>query len=403
MFNHRCFATRALIVVAAVFSQATEQCIADEPSFSFEMREIDPQIGDVCYAVTSADVDADGLQDIVAISESAVFWYRNPDWKKTTIIDDKLPRDHVCIAPFDINRNGKIDFAIGAGWPQNGGAIFWIEQGASPEADWKTHQIGAEPSTHRMRFADVLGRGEAQLVVSPLNATVGGGARILAYCIPLKPTIDDWLPVVVDGSLNRIHNHLNLPIGDSQQQVTLAASQEGITMIAPEESGGFELTEIASGSAGNEPAARGTGEIKAGRLSSTQTILASIEPMHGNQVVVYLMQDSVTGSVRERIVLDESLNQGHALAVADLDGDGIDEVIAGFRQPREQTPAGPGIIIYRATDDTGAKWTATPLDLDHMACEDLIVHDFNGDGRPDIVAGGRATKNVRLYLNGRRR
>jgi hypothetical protein len=34
-----------------------------------------------------------------------------------------------------------------------------------------------------------------------------------------------------------------------------------------------------------------------------------------------------------------------------------------------------------------------------MATEDLIVGDFNGDGRPDIVASGRATRNVKIYWN----
>ncbi|MFM7833434.1 MAG: hypothetical protein ACKPJD_16705 [Planctomycetaceae bacterium] len=34
-----------------------------------------------------------------------------------------------------------------------------------------------------------------------------------------------------------------------------------------------------------------------------------------------------------------------------------------------------------------------------MATEDLAVADLTGDGRPDIVAGGRATHNVRLYVN----
>ena len=399
MVNHRRFTTLPLLASVTILTLFTNKSFAEEPGFAFEMREIDPQIGEVCYAVTSADVDNDGLPDIVAVSESAVYWYRNPDWEKAVIIRDKLPRDHVCIAPLDINRDGKIDFAIGAGWPQNGGGIYWIEQGASPSADWTTHQIGAEPSTHRMRFADVLGRGEAQLVVTPLNATVGGGARILAFPIPPKPSTDDWLPVVVDGSLNRVHNHLHVAGKNTDRQATLAASQEGVTLIAPAENGGFELTKIAAGAVGDDPTTRGTGEIKAGQLSPTQPILASIEPMHGNQVVVYLMKDSEADGMHERIVLDDSFSQGHALAVADLDGDGIDEVIAGFRQPREQSPTGPGIIIYRATDATGTKWTSTPLDLDHMACEDLIVEDFNGDGRPDIVAGGRATKNVRLYLS----
>jgi hypothetical protein len=36
-----------------------------------------------------------------------------------------------------------------------------------------------------------------------------------------------------------------------------------------------------------------------------------------------------------------------------------------------------------------------------MACEDLLCADLNADGMLDIVAGGRATLNVKLYLNRR--
>jgi hypothetical protein len=43
---------------------------ADPPRF--EPREIDPHVGDVCYAVTLADVDGDGKSDIVAVSENRV-------------------------------------------------------------------------------------------------------------------------------------------------------------------------------------------------------------------------------------------------------------------------------------------------------------------------------------------
>lgn len=34
-----------------------------------------------------------------------------------------------------------------------------------------------------------------------------------------------------------------------------------------------------------------------------------------------------------------------------------------------------------------------------MATEDLAVADLNGDKRLDIVASGRATRNVRIYWN----
>ncbi|HKG68984.1 MAG TPA: VCBS repeat-containing protein [Segetibacter sp.] len=34
-----------------------------------------------------------------------------------------------------------------------------------------------------------------------------------------------------------------------------------------------------------------------------------------------------------------------------------------------------------------------------MACEDLQVMDLNKDGKPDIVASGRSTHNLKIYWN----
>ena len=33
-----------------------------------------------------------------------------------------------------------------------------------------------------------------------------------------------------------------------------------------------------------------------------------------------------------------------------------------------------------------------------MACEDLFLADFNGDGMLGFVTAGRATKSVKIYL-----
>lgn len=371
---------------------------------SFEVIEIDPQIGDVCYAVNKADVDGDGKMDIVAISESTAVWYRNPDWKKFTMIDGVLPRDHVCIAPHDIDGDGQVDFAIGAGWPQNGGNIYWIRRKESLDEPWTVHEIGAEPWTHRMSFADVLGNGETALVVSPLNATTGAGVRLLAYPIPADPTTNAWQPIVIDGSLNRVHNHFHTqfrsePIAGEASVVTLAASEEGLSLLQHAASKGFALKSLVPGAQGETPAEKGAGEIKALSLGQQQWLLATIEPMHGNQVVVYSLSTEAEPIVSNRRVLDESFNQGHAVAIADLFGDERPEIVAGFRQPRNASPVGPGIIIYQAQDEAMSKWTAIPLDLTKMACEDLLCHDFDGDGKFDVVAGGRATRNVRLYRN----
>jgi hypothetical protein len=47
----------------------------------------------------------------------------------------------------------------------------------------------------------------------------------------------------------------------------------------------------------------------------------------------------------------------------------------------------------------GALTSKMLVDDGGMDCEDLIVGDFNADGKPDIVASGRATHNIRIYWN----
>ena len=39
------------------------------------------------------------------------------------------------------------------------------------------------------------------------------------------------------------------------------------------------------------------------------------------------------------------------------------------------------------------------IDDNTMACEDLCLADLDGDGKLDVIAAGRATKNVKIYFN----
>ena len=88
---------------------------------------------------------------------------------------------------------------------------------------------------------------------------------------------------------------------------------------------------------------------------------------------------------------------------ADLDGDGQDELVIGVRDdpnPKlDKFSERRGVRLYKRTDATGQKWERFVLDNGGVAVEDLITADLNADGKPDIIAVGRATGNCRIYWN----
>jgi hypothetical protein len=363
---------------------------ASDPFPKFRGQVIDPDVGKVCYAVTIADVNNDARDDIVAVTESRVLWYEAPDWKPHVIVKDQTPLDNVCIAAHDINGDGLIDFALGAGWTKTG-TLHWISRQQDPEALWTVHSIGTELWTHRMRWADVLQTGTPQLVVSPLNAAAGNaGVRLLAFEIPADPTADRWRATVLNGELNRVHNHWHVDLNDDGVIDTLAASREGVSLIR-RQNDDWVRDLLASGAEAEELNQRGAGEIKLGTLRPDVHFLTTVEPMHGHSLAVYTQRQQSW----VRHVIDTGFQRGHALWTADIDGDGADEIAFGH----SDTPNTFGVIVYDCISDDGTQWQKHVLDEGQMATEDLVVHDLTGDGRLDIVAGGRGTHNIKLYIS----
>lgn len=399
-----------VLFISAFFAAGPGLAAAAVPGF--EPRVIDPHAGEIVYAVTHADVDGDGGQDVVAVTENAVLWYAAPGWTKHVVIQDQTVRDNVCIAAHDVDGDGKVDFALGAGWPQSGGTIQWLSRNTSLEEKWNVYFIAEIPSTHRMRWADVLGTGKPQLVVSPLNKSGDDpGVRLTAFEVPANPKMDRWQATVLDDTLNRMHNHWHEHLNRDGVHETFAASQEGIHLIRLADVTGrgpterytatrhFAKMKLSSGAAGEKPTEQGAGEVKFGMLKGAKPILAAVEPMHGNMAVVYVAKEGLASTEWERHVLDDTLGRGHAVWLADLDADGDDEIVIGHSDPATGPVKGPGVYVYEAQDDTGTKWTKHVVDDGGMATEDLFALDLTGDGRIDLLAGGRNTHNVKLYVN----
>ena len=393
---------------------------ADKPAAAtfpeFEMQEIAKDLG-VGYAVLPADVNADGKPDLVVVDQKRVVWYENPTWKQRLILDKTTQRDNVCIAAADIDGDGQLAFALGADWrpfdTKTGGTLQWLKRGKTLDDPWTVYPIAEEPTIHRIRFADLDGDGKPALLVGPImgrdstkdkNWTDGSPVRLLAYSIPKDPTKDRWVPEVIDESLHVVHNFCaGFPHGPKKNQVDiLTASYDGIHQFNRVPSGpGWARTKLADGNQENPKGSRGASEIKVGSLGKDRgRFIATIEPWHGHQVVVYTPGSDPGVISWDRHVIDEKLRWGHAVWCADLDGDGGDELVIGVRDDLSKKDGERcGVRVYKALDDKGTKWRRQDVDPGGVAVEDLTVADLNGDGRPDIIAVGRATKNLRVYWN----
>jgi len=350
----------------------------------FETEVIDPNI-QIGYGLAIGDVNGDDKPDILLADKKQIVWYRNGDWQRFVMVDELTQRDNVCLAARDINGDGLVEVAVGAQWnpgettdTSSSGSVHYLIRPEDPTNLWEPVKLYHEPTVHRMKWVKV-GDGY-QLIVLPLHGRgnkdgAGEGVKVWAYQKPENPR-SSWPTILLDQSMHLTHNFDIAPVEGIEH--LLIAGKEGAKMISQD--GSWQV-------AGSDLVIKdqGFGEIRQGR-----DMIAGIQPLHGNQLVLY-MQD------QKRKVLTDSLNQGHALVLADLFSQGQDQIVVGWRNENEGGEI--GIKLFIGDDPTWNSWRSTWVDQNGMACEDLKVADLDGDGKQDIIAAGRSTHNLKVYWN----
>jgi hypothetical protein len=362
---------------------------------AFTAQTIDDKVS-IGYGLAIGDVDGDKKPDILLADKKQFVWYRNGDWKRFIMADSLTASDNVCIAARDLDGDGKVEVAVGAQWnpgetsdSTRSGSVHYLVRPSDPTQRWKPVQLPHEPTVHRMKWLR-SSDGKFFLIVAPLHGRgnrggEGAGVKLLAYEFPSNVT-QNWPIHLLDSSMHLTHN-FEVTEYEKGKTELLLAGKEGIKRISePFNTWHSPKTTVMLFGG------RATGEIRKGSLGGSNDYLACIEPMHGNQLTVHVgMKTYVTK------ILDDNIREGHALAVADFDGSGRQQVVMGWRLPNKDGKV--GIRIYSPKDAFGKTWDANWVDENGMACEDLQVMDMNADGKPDIIASGRATHNLVIYWN----
>jgi hypothetical protein len=354
----------------------------------FRVHTIDTELAGG-YQVVPCDVNHDGKIDLIALASgmTELVWFENPNWKRHVIARDL--HGMINLAAWDIDGDGSPEIVLAHEFSMRAkdsiGIISVLKHNGDPRELWTATEIDRLSTSHSLRWADIDGSGKKVVINAPLT---GAHAEPPDYRdrVPLvyyRP--GDWKRQIIDDKSEGLVHGITITDWDHDgREEILSAGFNGIQLYKLGAGGDWIRTEIAKG----DPAAwpkGGSSDVAAGQLGQ-ERFLAAIEPWHGNQVAVY----RASGDIWRREVIDDSLVDGHTIVTAALAGNGVDEIIAGFRGKPQR------VYIYSFD---GKRWNRQTLDDGGISAAACAVADLNGDGRLDIACIGSATHNLKWYEN----
>jgi hypothetical protein len=384
-----------MVLAAALVTTAMMAVPASGP-VEFQPHDIDAHFPGG-YAVAVADFNRDGKPDVIANSLQVpeVAWYENPTWERHVVIA-KTPQI-VNQAMADIDGDGIPEIAFESSFAMqaaNSEGVVWLarHQG-DPREPWKVEQIDKFPTSHHIAWADLDGTGKKELINAPLI-----GAKSLAPTYDQDKASIFWYDqkswkrhIITEDIPGIIHRVRPVYWDGSKREQFLVASFEGIALYragGSAENMTFEKQLISPGHSPDKAPRLGASDVAVGKQDGKR-FLASIEPWHGNEVVIYTDK----GGKWDRRVIFDKVASGHEIAVADLNGDGRDDIIAN-----DNSRTGGGVhIFYAPTDPANGEWLYQRLE-DKSAMNGCVAADINSDGKLDLVCTGNGGA-IRWYEN----
>ena len=332
-----------------------------------------------------ADIGGDLRADVLLMNRrpGRVYWFENPSWQfyQIPLMADELsaiaahslsagsPASLTLAGRFSIPGSGTRDQLI---WLQNPGRELM-------HGTWTATDIRTDVTPDALLWADLSGTGNRVLVASPelevYTPTRARGWSTMSLLLESTPPITRLRAYDLD---------------DDGREELLAAGPLGVDVTELASRGQFVdefLLLQASGSGGFLDVAAGqSGPSPQGAEADFVAALGAYTP----QLYVFRPAPEVVSGWRMEIVPVPG-SGAHVLQIADLNQDGIDEIIVGGES---------GLQVFYHQAET-PRWQR--YELAASAMSDVLIADLNADGYPDIVSAPAEPGALLLFQNRGRR
>ena len=378
-----------LLLAAVGFSAAAE------PTITWKKTVLDKKFRSEGCAI--GDVNKDGKLDVM----NAEYWYEAPNWtphEMQPFKDHKdglsnYSRSFACWAE-DFNGDGYIDLLV-IDFP--GAPCYWMENPKGKEGHWTKHEIWHSACNETPLYTDLFGNGKKVLIMGfqPKGKNEAGNEGQVAWFTPGKNPNDIWEmhqisePGKTSPGSNRFSHGLG--VGD--------VNKDGHNDILCTE-GWWEQPAKDSGKPWvfhKAPLGEACADMYVLDIDGDGKMDVVSSSAHRFGIWWYQQKEGKDGpTFLKHDLFKDLVSETHAMHFADIDGDGLKDLITGKRfwsHGRSEPGSEKASMLYwfKATKAKDGTVSFTPMVIDDNSGvgTQFTVQDINGDGLLDVIVSNK--------------
>jgi VCBS repeat protein/FG-GAP repeat protein len=339
--------------------------------------------------ILAADVDGDGQNEVVC----GAWWYRSPDWQRY-----EIPGVYQIHAACDLDGDGRVELIGSRARPEQSNwyarlssDLCWLKPIDPRRGRWEEHSIGtgAGDWPHGMLLGPFLPGGRLAMVVGYHSASQNHYPEI--FEIPADPSQSPW-PQRILAEIPYGEEFAAADInGDGKPDIVA-----GSHWLENRGDGSFRPHVIAEGF---KVARLGIADING---DGRPDVVLGEEVLDFEKRVTPVSRvawfenppDPRQGPWLMHLV--DAVRCPHSISVADLDGDGVAEIVCGEHDPFWPYRSQCRLLLYQRADPAGIAWKRQPLD-DRFEHHDGAKSIELAPGRQGIISHGW-TDSIYVHL-----